>query len=136
MGDTVGSHPPGRSRRSCTPEIGASRVSRGRGAGYGAFVGGLAAAALIGLPVALGSADARQVEWVGNLLFVAAPAVLLGALLGAAVTGRTPNGPAVGDRRPVGRRPVGRRPGEYGLVAIGLVALVLVVLAGTTNALN
>jgi hypothetical protein len=106
-------------------------VSRGRGAGYGAVVGGSVAAALIGLPVALGSADARQVEWVGNLLFVAAPAVLVGALLGAAVTGRTPNGPAAGDRRSGGPR-----PGEYGLVAIGLVALALVVLAGTTNVLN
>lgn len=89
-----------------------------RGAAYGASVGFLAAVAVIGLPIALAEDD-LQVEWLGNILFVAFPLILLGILVGA----------FAGDHW--------RRPGMTGralaVMTAAFAAIALLVAAGTTS---
>jgi hypothetical protein len=93
---------------------------RGTAAGYGAVAGLVCAALLIVLPVALSATtDAQDVEWLGNVLFVGMPLVLLGAFAGAVIGGR-------------GLEPGPRRRSTVA-VAVGVVAVVLFVLAGTTR---
>jgi hypothetical protein len=103
-------------------------VSRtGTGAAFGAVAGLVCAELLILLPVALSDdTDAQDVEWVGNLLFVGLPLVLLGALAGALIAGRGhPPSPEQTPRR-----------NTTVVVAVGVVAIALFVLAGTTNLLS
>jgi hypothetical protein len=96
------------------------RRPSGGAAGFGAVAGLVCAALLIVLPVALSATtDARNVEWLGNILFVGLPLVLLGALAGAVIGGRRLE-PRARRRRTVA-------------AAVGVVAVVLFVLTGTTS---
>lgn len=96
------------------------------GARWGALAGLIAASHLIGLPVLLGG-DGRQVEWLGNILFVAVPLILLGSLIGAAIGG------ASWDREQGGKT----APGVFAASSLLIVFLVLIlVTAGTTNFLG
>jgi hypothetical protein len=95
------------------------------GAAFGAVGGLVCAALLIVLPVALTGTDARQVEWLGNLLFVAVPLILLGALVGAVIAGRSRRAaPEPGSRR------------RAAVVVACVVAIALFTLSGTTNLLS
>jgi hypothetical protein len=95
------------------------------GAAFGAVGGLVCAALLIVLPVALTDTDARQVEWLGNLLFVAVPLIALGALAGAVIAGRS---------RRAAQQPGSRR--RAAVVAACVVAITLFTLSGTTNLLS